>query len=155
MTKAKLWGGRFQQATDPRLERFSASIHFDRALAGFDVRGSIAHARMLGAQGIIPEGDVKALVSGLDTILREIEAGSFPFDPALEDIHMNVEARLGELIGPVAGRHGPRRTALDRDALVDVDAVVHRWWTLRRVGVAVAEEEVLRVAVQVGVEHLG
>ena len=116
MTKAKPWGGRFQQATDPTLERFSASIHFDRALAGFDVRGSIAHARMLGAQGIIPEGDVKTLVSGLDTILREIEAGSFPFDPALEDIHMNVEARLGELIGPVAGRLHTGRSRNDQVA---------------------------------------
>ncbi len=116
MTKAKLWGGRFQQATDPTLERFSASIHFDRALAGFDVRGSIAHARMLGAQGIIPEGDVKTLVSGLDTILREIEAGSFPFDPALEDIHMNVEARLGELVGAVAGRLHTGRSRNDQVA---------------------------------------
>ena len=91
MTRSKPWGGRFAQATDPALERFSASIHFDRALAAFDVRGSIAHARMLGAQGIVSERDVATLVGGLESILSEIEAGSFPFDPALEDIHMNFE----------------------------------------------------------------
>lgn len=116
MARSKPWGGRFQQATDPLLERFSASIHFDRALAGFDVRGSIAHARMLGAQGIIPEGDVASLVSGLEEILREIEAGSFVFDPALEDIHMNVEARLGALVGPVAGRLHTGRSRNDQVA---------------------------------------
>ncbi len=116
MARSKPWGGRFQQATDPLLERFSASIHFDRALAGFDVRGSIAHARMLGAQGIIPEGDVATLVSGLEEILREIEAGSFVFDPALEDIHMNVEARLGALVGPVAGRLHTGRSRNDQVA---------------------------------------
>jgi argininosuccinate lyase len=116
MARSKPWGGRFQQATDPLLERFSASIHFDRALAGFDVRGSIAHARMLGAQSIIPDGDVATLVSGLEEILREIEAGSFVFDPALEDIHMNVEARLGALVGPVAGRLHTGRSRNDQVA---------------------------------------
>ncbi len=116
MAKAKPWGGRFQQATDPALERFSASIHFDRALAVFDVRGSIAHAQMLGAQGIIPEAEVAALVSGLEAILREIEEGSFPFDPALEDIHMNVESRLGALAGPAAGRLHTGRSRNDQVA---------------------------------------
>lgn len=116
MTRSKPWGGRFQQATHPTLERFSASIHFDRALAGFDVRGSIAHARMLGAQGIVTEKDVATLVEGLETILSEIEAGSFPFDPALEDIHMNVEARLGALVGPVAGRLHTGRSRNDQVA---------------------------------------
>ncbi len=116
MAKGKPWGGRFQQDTDPTVERFSASIHFDRALARYDVRGSIAHARMLGAQGIIPEGDVATLVSGLESILAEIEAGSFAFDPALEDIHMNVEARLGQLVGPAAGRLHTGRSRNDQIA---------------------------------------
>ncbi len=116
MAKGKPWAGRFEQATDPRVERFSASIHFDRALASYDVRGSIAHARMLGAQGIIPQGDVAILVSGLGAILSELEAGSFPFDPALEDIHMNVEARLRTLVGPVAGRLHTGRSRNDQVA---------------------------------------
>lgn len=116
MNRTKPWGGRFQQATHPTLERFSASIHFDRALAAFDVRGSIAHARMLGAQRIVTESDVAALVGGLETILSEIDAGAFPFDPALEDIHMNVEARLAALIGPVAGRLHTGRSRNDQVA---------------------------------------
>lgn len=116
MTRSKPWGGRFAQATDPALERFSASIHFDRALAAFDVRGSIAHARMLGAQGIVSERDVATLVGGLESILSEIEAGSFPFDPALEDIHMNIEARLAARVGPVAGRLHTGRSRNDQVA---------------------------------------
>jgi argininosuccinate lyase len=116
MAKGKPWGGRFQQETDPTVERFSASIHFDRALARYDVRGSMAHVRMLGAQGIIPEADVASLVSGLEAILGELDAGSFPFDPRLEDIHMNVEARLGALVGPVAGRLHTGRSRNDQVA---------------------------------------
>ncbi|HIG01867.1 MAG TPA: argininosuccinate lyase, partial [Myxococcales bacterium] len=100
----KLWGGRFTTATDPTVERFSASIHFDQALARYDIRGSIAHARMLGRTALIPDEDADVLVAGLEQIARQIEAGEFPFDPALEDIHMNIEARLSEAVGPVAGR---------------------------------------------------
>jgi argininosuccinate lyase len=147
MAKGKPWGGRFQQDTDPTVERFSASIHFDRALARYDVRGSIAHARMLGAQGIIPEGDVATLVSGLESILTEIEAGSFAFDPALEDIHMNVEARLGQLVGPAAGRLHTGRSRNDQIAtdlalyLRDAArAAQHGILELRRVLLTRAEE---------------
>jgi argininosuccinate lyase len=147
MAKGKPWGGRFQQDTDPTVERFSASIHFDRALARYDVRGSIAHARMLGAQGIIPEGDVASLVTGLERVLREIEDGSFPFDPALEDIHMNVEARLGQLVGPVAGRLHTGRSRNDQVAtdlalyLRDAaHAAQHGTLELRRVLLARAKE---------------
>src|SRR5690606_36810468 len=100
----KPWGGRFGQETDPAVERFTASVHFDRALARYDIRGSIAHARMLGRTGIIPAADADALVAGLEEIASEVEAGTLPLDPRLEDIHMNVEARLRERLGPVAGR---------------------------------------------------
>ncbi|MGH0036138.1 MAG: argininosuccinate lyase [Myxococcota bacterium] len=113
---AKPWGGRFSQSTDPTVERFSASVHFDRALARYDIRGSIAHARMLGRTGIIPEGDVQTLVRGLQAIETEIEAGEFPFDPALEDIHMNIEARLTRQVGPVAGRLHTGRSRNDQVA---------------------------------------
>ena len=112
----KLWGGRFQEATDPTVERFSASIAFDRALARHDLRGSIAHARMLGAQGLVAEADVAAIVAGLEEIGREIEAGTFPFEERLEDIHMNIEARLTERIGTAAGRLHTGRSRNDQVA---------------------------------------
>ena len=112
----KPWGGRFSQQTDPTVERFSASVHFDQALARYDIRGSIAHARMLGATGIIPQADAEELVRGLEAVLGEIERGEFPFDPALEDIHMNVEARLREQLGPVAGRLHTGRSRNDQVA---------------------------------------
>jgi argininosuccinate lyase len=113
----KPWGGRFNQATDPTVERFSASIHFDQALARHDLRGSKAHARMLGRTGLIPSEDADSLVAGLEKIAQEIEAGSFPFDPALEDIHMNIEARLREILGPVAGKLHTGRSRNDQVAL--------------------------------------
>ncbi|HTF36122.1 MAG TPA: argininosuccinate lyase [Myxococcota bacterium] len=116
MAREKPWGGRFRQPTDPAVERFSASIHFDRALARYDIRGSIAHARMLGRVGILSAEDAEALVGGLLRIAREIEADEFPFDPALEDIHMNVEARLRTLLGPVAGRLHTARSRNDQVA---------------------------------------
>jgi argininosuccinate lyase len=116
MAREKPWGGRFRQTTDPGVERFSASIHFDRALARYDIRGSIAHARMLGRVGILSAEDSEALVGGLLRIARELEAEEFPFDPALEDIHMNVEARLRSLVGPVAGRLHTARSRNDQVA---------------------------------------
>ena len=113
---SKLWGGRFQAATNPTVERFSASVHFDKALARYDIRGSIAHAQMLGRAGLIPAPDAEALVAGLEKIGAEIESGAFPFDPALEDIHMNIESRLSNQIGPVAGRLHTGRSRNDQVA---------------------------------------
>jgi argininosuccinate lyase len=113
----KPWGGRFSGATDPTVERFSASIHFDQALARHDLRGSRAQARMLGDVGLIPKADARALLAGLDLVEAEIEAGTFPFDPALEDIHMNIETRLRSLIGPeVAGKLHTGRSRNDQVA---------------------------------------
>ncbi|MCS5638686.1 MAG: argininosuccinate lyase [Myxococcota bacterium] len=112
----KLWGGRFRSATDPAVERFSASVHFDQALARYDIRGSIAHARMLGRAGVIPSEDADSLVAGLEKIAAEIETGEFPFDPGLEDVHMNIEARLGEAVGPVAGKLHTGRSRNDQVA---------------------------------------
>jgi argininosuccinate lyase len=114
--RGKLWGGRFREPTHPSVERFSASIGFDRALARYDIRGSLAHAQMLGQTGLIPAGDAAELVRGLQEIGRELEEGRFPFDPKLEDIHMNVEARLRERIGPVAGRLHTGRSRNDQVA---------------------------------------
>jgi len=112
----KPWGGRFSEATDPGVERFTASVHFDRALARYDVRGSIAHARMLGRTGVIPQSDADALVAGLAEIAREIEADGLPIDPRLEDIHTHVEARLRERVGAVAGRLHTGRSRNDQVA---------------------------------------
>ena len=116
MGNEKPWGGRFSGRTDPTVERFSASIHFDRVLARHDLRGSRAQARMLGAQGLIPAEDAEALLRGLDLVAREIEEDRFPFDPALEDIHMNVEMRLRHHLGSVAGRLHTGRSRNDQVA---------------------------------------
>jgi argininosuccinate lyase len=116
MAGAKPWGGRFGEDTDPAVERFTASVHFDQALARYDILGSIAHARMLGHTGVIPAADAEAIVAGLEGIAREVEAGTLPLDPRLEDVHMNVEARLRERIGPVAGRLHTGRSRNDQVA---------------------------------------
>src|SRR3546814_12633749 len=86
------------------MERINASIDFDRRLYAQDIAGSMAHCRMLVEQGILDAGDGAAIVDGLGRILKEIEDGRFAFKSALEDIHMNIEARLAELIGEPAGR---------------------------------------------------
>ncbi|HEY8492177.1 MAG TPA: argininosuccinate lyase [Dehalococcoidia bacterium] len=113
----KPWGGRFEGETDPRVEAYTASISVDRRLYRQDIAGSIAHARMLGRQGIIPQADADAIVAGLQEILAEIEAGQFPFREELEDIHMNIEARLAEKIGDAAGRLHTARSRNDQVAL--------------------------------------
>jgi argininosuccinate lyase len=94
-----LWGAHFAADPAPLMEQINASIGFDKRLWAHDLAGSRAHARMLAATGIVTEAERDAILGGLDRIAEEIEAGSFRFDPALEDIHMNVEARLTELIG--------------------------------------------------------
>lgn len=115
--QSKPWGGRFSGKTDPTVERFSASIHFDKALARHDIRGSRAQARMLGDAGLIPSDDAKELLRGLEIIAGEIESGSFPFDAALEDIHMNIETRLRTHVGPdVAGKLHTGRSRNDQVA---------------------------------------
>ena len=117
-TANAMWGGRFAAGPDAIMEAINASIGFDRRLAPQDIRGSRAHAAMLAAQGIVSDTDAKAIGEGLLTVLSEIEAGTFPFRTALEDIHMNVEARLKELIGEPAGR---LHTARSRNDQVAVD----------------------------------
>ena len=99
------------------VQRYTASIAYDRRLAPYDIAGSIAHARMLGRQGVIPGEDAEAIVAGLEAIGREIAAGTFPFRDDLEDIHMNVEARLAERIGDVAGKLHTGRSRNDQIAL--------------------------------------
>ncbi|NCO86644.1 MAG: argininosuccinate lyase [Rhodobacterales bacterium] len=113
-----MWGGRFAAGPDAIMEAINASIGFDRRLARQDIAGSQAHAAMLAATGIIEGSDAQAIREGLLTVLSEIEAGDFAFSTALEDIHMNVEARLKEVIGEPAGR---LHTARSRNDQVAVD----------------------------------
>jgi argininosuccinate lyase len=117
MSKNKLWGGRFTQPTDKFVEEFTASISFDKRLYHQDIRGSVAHARMLGKQGIIPLEDVEEIVHGLQKILGQIEAGEFDFSISLEDIHMNIEARLSAAIGEAGKRLHTGRSRNDQVAL--------------------------------------
>src|SRR5579863_3830949 len=112
----KMWGGRFTERPDAIMEEINVSIDVDRHLYAQDIAASKAHAAMLSAQGIITANDAKNIARGLDTILSEIGNGSFDFKRALEDIHMNVESRLGELIGPAAGRLHTARSRNDQVA---------------------------------------
>ena len=111
-----MWGGRFAAGPDAIMEAINASIGFDKRLAGQDIAGSRAHAAMLAAQGIITDSDAAAIREGLLTVLSEIESGEFQFSTALEDIHMNVEARLKEVIGEPAGRLHTGRSRNDQVA---------------------------------------
>ena len=112
----KMWGGRFTERPDAIMEEINVSIDVDRHLYAQDIAASKAHAAMLSAQGIITANDAKNIGKGLDTILSEIGKGSFDFKRALEDIHMNVESRLGELIGPASGRLHTARSRNDQVA---------------------------------------
>ena len=112
----QMWGGRFAAGPDAIMEAINASISFDQRLYAQDIRGSRAHAAMLAAQGIIQPSDADAIGEGLLTVLSEIEGGQFTFRTALEDIHMNVEARLKEVIGEPAGRLHTARSRNDQVA---------------------------------------
>lgn len=137
MTKdstSSIWGGRFEGGPSKIMEQINASIGFDQRLYAQDIAASKAHCAMLVAQNIITEEDGAAITGGLDTILGEIEAGTFEFKAALEDIHMNVESRLTELIGEAAGRLHTSRSRNDqvatdfklwvRDSLDELDASI-------------------------------
>ena len=113
----KMWGGRFSAGPDAIMEEINASIDFDQKLANQDITGSRAHAKMLHERGILSSEDAAAIDQGLSTILSEIDAGTFEFSRSLEDIHMNVENRLAQLIGPAAGRLHTARSRNDQVAL--------------------------------------
>ncbi|MEA3023820.1 MAG: argininosuccinate lyase [Alphaproteobacteria bacterium] len=130
----KMWGGRFSGKPGAVMAQINASIDVDRKLYRQDIAASKAHARMLAKQGIISAQDAKKIVHGLDTILSEIESGKFRFRRALEDIHMNVEARLADMIGEAAGRLHTGRSRNDqvatdfklwvRDSIDEFDAML-------------------------------
>jgi len=154
-----MWGGRFAEGPAAVMREINASIGFDKRMWRQDIRGSRAHVAMLGAQGIIGAADVAAIEAGLDTIEAEYAAGGVPEDPALEDIHMHVEARLAALIGPAAGRLHTARSRNDqvatdfrlwvRDAIDEADEALAG---LQRALVSRAEEHV--DSVMPGFTHL-
>ncbi len=118
MTKKanEMWGGRFDMSPAAIMEEINASIGFDKALAPQDIRASKAHASMLAETGILTHADADAIMAGLDTIADEIASGTFQFQRALEDVHMNVESRLKEIAGPAAGRLHTARSRNDQVA---------------------------------------
>ena len=113
----KPWGGRFREQTLKIVERFTASIGFDQRMYRQDIRGSMAHARMLAKIGVLTADEAATLVQGLEQVMAEIESGEFTFSEALEDIHMNVESRLTEIVGPVGGKLHTARSRNDQVAL--------------------------------------
>jgi argininosuccinate lyase len=114
---AKAWGGRFSKETDARVEAFTASVAVDARLAQEDIAGSIAHVRMLAAQGILPAAEAERIISGLEQVRAEIARGEFPWRADREDVHLNIEGRLAELIGEAAGRLHTARSRNDQVAL--------------------------------------
>ncbi|MCX6353882.1 MAG: argininosuccinate lyase [Candidatus Aureabacteria bacterium] len=116
MTK-KLWSGRFDKAMAPEVERFTASIGFDRRLYAHDIKGSIAHVRMLSKVGLVSKSELRRIVGGLQKVRAEIEKGVFAPGPEYEDIHMAVETRLKKIVGPVADKLHTARSRNDQVAL--------------------------------------
>ena len=144
----KPWAGRFSETTDALVEQFSASVGFDKRLYKQDIQGSRVHARMLARIGILDDRECEQLLQALDTVAAEIEAGSFPWDSSLEDVHMNIESRLVELAGDVGkrlhtGRSRNDQVATDlrlylREAIDRIDPLLE---TLQRAMVDLAEQE--------------
>src|SRR5882757_1495346 len=134
MSTNKMWGGRFESGPAAIMREITPSIDFDKRLAAEDLAGSRAHCRMLANEGIISKDDGQAILDGLTAIEKEITEGKFVFKRELEDIHLNIEARLGELIGPAAGRLHTARSRNDqvatdfrlyvRDTIDEVDAAL-------------------------------
>ena len=135
-----MWGGRFATGPAEIMQAINASIDFDRKLAAQDIAGSQAHVAMLARQGVVDAADADAIAKGLDQVKGEIEAGTFSFSRSLEDIHMNVESRLADVIGPAAGRLHTARSRNDQVAL-DV-----RLWTRDTIDALILEIEALQRA---------
>ncbi len=113
---SKLWGGRFEGRTDALVEALGESVSFDARLAPWDIRGSLAHAKMLGECGILPKGEVRKILRGLKAVEKDIAAGRLAWDPALEDVHTNIEAALVEKVGDAGKRLHTGRSRNDQIA---------------------------------------
>ena len=155
----KMWGGRFKSGPDAIMQEINASISFDKRLYAQDIAGSKAHAAMLAKQGIISKADAGEIRRGLDQVQAEIEAGTFTFSAALEDIHLNVESRLKEIIGAAAGRLHTARSRNDQVAtdfrLYIRGAVDHLDGQLKDLQVALAEKALANAkTIMPGFTHL-
>ena len=146
--KKPLWGGRFGSTPAEAFERLNSSIPFDVRLAPYDIRGSIAHARMLGRQGLVSEKESDEFVRGLETVLEEVEAGEFSWDLSDEDVHTAVERRLREVVGDVALKLHTGRSRNDQVAL-DLHLFVRD--AAERIGAAL--REAMRALVEVAEAH--
>ena len=154
-----MWSGRFQAATSKLVEEFTQSVGFDSRFYRQDIAGSKAHARMLAAQGVLAADEALAIVTGLDAVLAEIESGGFVWRPELEDVHMNIEQRLTDLIGPVGkklhtGRSRNDQVALDFRLYTAERIDVWRQALQDLVAVIVARAEEHRDALLPGCTHL-
>jgi argininosuccinate lyase len=136
----KPWAGRFLENTSPIVDAYTTSLAVDRRIALEDVRGSIAHARMLASQGIIPAADAEEILAGLLQIREEIEQGKFEMDERLEDVHMNVETRLTQIVGSAAGR---LHTARSRNDQVVTDL---RLWIKEAIAESIASLHDMQIA---------
>jgi len=159
MSSNQMWGGRFAAGPSEVMQAINASIPVDKRLWREDIAGSKAHAAMLVSQGIIDKEDGAAILAGLDTVAAEFAANGVPEDLALEDIHMTVEARLAELIGPAAGRLHTARSRNDQVAtdfklwvLGAIDEITNAIWALQQVLVNRAEENA--ATIMPGFTHL-
>src|ERR1700761_4467061 len=114
MNSNKMWGGRFESGPAAIMREITPSIDFDKRLAGEDLAGSKAHVRMLASEGIVSKEDASAILLGLEQVEKEIAEGKFVFKRELEDIHLNIEARLAEIVGPAAGRLHTARSRNDQ-----------------------------------------
>ena len=117
LPKGKAWGGRFAEPTDRLVEQFTASLSFDQRLYPYDIQGSVAHCRTLQRAGVFTARESAGLIRGLQAVKAELDGGVFPFSPQDEDIHMAIERRLTELIGPLGGKLHTGRSRNDQVAL--------------------------------------
>ena len=155
----KAWGGRFSQPTDELVEHFTASILFDRRLYAYDIRGSLAHCRMLAKCGIISDDEASVIIHGLQEIQSEIERGEFEFDVRWEDIHMHIERRLIDKVGPVGGKLHTARSRNDQIALDvrlylrdEIRTILHHLRQLQHTLVELAERHL--AVIMPGYTHL-
>jgi len=155
----KLWQGRFSEETAQIVEKFTASINVDKRLYDYDIQGSMAHCRMLAKASIITEEEALSLFQGLERIRQEIEKGEFRFDFSLEDIHMHIESRLGELVGEVAQKLHTARSRNDQIALDirlylrdETNRIIYQLYTLQEVIVGLAKKHL--GAILPGYTHL-
>jgi len=116
LSEKKLWGGRFKESTNELVEEFTESVSYDKRLAPFDIAGSIAHVKMLEKQGILKPEEAQKIIEGLNRVLEEVESGQFEWKRELEDVHMNVEKKLTEIVGPVGGKLHTGRSRNDQVA---------------------------------------